>query len=448
MLIQKEKERVDVLKELELTKRHVEELKSKLQKEEAKVDSVFDHEENVKLVTHHLNVVKPLREDFSFYPSSNPGLVLLELKQAKSILTKTIHDLADSRASVELLNKKLANERIELQKTYEKLTMNCWKISSLEEELNQTKLRLHVAKCSEIKYAIDNPSDITREIQRQISETEHFMKIGEASKSEILRTISEIEQTKMLIRTIGMQLDAAIKIKEASKAAEAVALADINALLDQDNEEIILSFEEYASLLRKTRAAKEQSEKRVIDAMLELEEANLSKMYISKREEMARKEVIRNKKALNEAVQRVEAANIGKVAVEEALRKYRPEGHRRRPSINKSTMFKNPSHYRRGSRSLELNGMNLENEESNPVSVGQIVKSELLVAQESQVGMPKERNSVSLVKKPKQNGEGKSSTKREKPFGFGRVTHFLSEILNNKPAQKKYPTFNIGLDRL
>ncbi|OIW01366.1 hypothetical protein TanjilG_12906, partial [Lupinus angustifolius] len=398
-LILKERETQDVLKELEFTKRRVEELKSKLQKEEAKVKSVPYHEENVNLVTS-LNVVKPLSEDFTFYPSSNPGLVLMELKRAKLILTTKKHDLADRRACVELLNKKLAKERIELEKTRERLTLNCWKIFSLEEELNQNKLRLHMAKCSEIKYAIDDPSDITREIQRQISESEHFTKIGEAAKSELLRTISEIEQTKLLIKTNGMWLDAAIKIKEASKASEAVALADINALSDQDSEEVILSFEEYTALLCKAGAAKEQSEKRVIDAMLELDEANLSKMYISKREEIATKEVIRNKKALNEAVERVEAANRGKVAVEEALSKCRREGHKRRPSINKSTMFMNPTHYRRSSRSLELNGMNLENGESNLVSVGQILKSELLVPQESEAGMPTGRNSVLLDQMP------------------------------------------------
>ncbi|CAL0304396.1 unnamed protein product [Lupinus luteus] len=438
-LILKEKETEDVLKELLFTKRLVEELKSKLQKEEAKVKSVSDHEENVNLVTH-LNVVKPFREDFNSYHSSNPGLVLIELKRAKLILTKTMHDLADRRASVELLNKKLAKERIELEKTRERLALSCWKISSLEEELNQTKLRLHVAKCSEIQYAIDGPSDITREIQRKISKSEHFRKIGEASKSEISKTISEIEQTKMLIRTSDMWLDAAIKIKEASKASEAVALADVNALSDHDNEEVILSFEEYTALLCKARAAKEQSEKRVIDSMLELEEANLSKMYISKREEIAKEEVIRNKKALNEAVERVEAANRGKVEIEEALKKCRPEGHKSR--------LKNSSHNRRSSRSPELNGMNTENEESNPVSIGQIQKSQLLVPQETEAGMPKERNSGSLGHMPKENEEGKSCSKKRKPFGFGRVTHFFSKILKKHPTLKKYPTFNLGIDRL
>ncbi|KAK7285526.1 hypothetical protein RJT34_20300 [Clitoria ternatea] len=69
-------------------------------------------------------------------PSSAPGLILMELKQAKLNLNRTTNDIADVRALVESLNKKLEKERISLEKTHERLTQNTSKISSLEEELN------------------------------------------------------------------------------------------------------------------------------------------------------------------------------------------------------------------------------------------------------------------------------------------------------------------------
>ncbi|KAK7287129.1 hypothetical protein RIF29_00191 [Crotalaria pallida] len=448
-LILKERETLDVLQELESTKRLVEDLKSKLQKEESEAKSLSDHEEKENQVTQS-NVFQPLREDFILYPSSDPGLILMELKQAKLNLTKTNNDLADIRASIEYLNKKLKKERISLEKTRESLTQNTSKISYLEEELNQTRLRLQVAKESEIKCASDDPSDIKRELQQLISETEHFKKIREASKSKVLRAMSEIDKTKTMIRIAEIRLVAARKMKEASKATEAVALSEINALFNQNHEGVTLSLEEYTDLSCKARDAEEQSKKRVFDAMLEVDVAILSKMHISKRVEEATKEVKANKKALEETFQRVEAANRGKQAVEETLRKWQSEGHKRRLSIHNSTKFKNSSLRRRDSQLLDLNGMNLASEESKPVlkpspSIGQLLSRKLLVPQESEAGMPQERTSVSLGQMlGKQNNNPsfdrqveKENDKKQfcslrKKFGFARFSLLLSQKLKKK----------------
>ncbi|KAG5042199.1 hypothetical protein JHK87_006114 [Glycine soja] len=105
----------------------------------------------------------------------------MELKPAKFNLNRTTSDIADVRASVESLSKKLEKERLSLEKTRERLAQNSSKICSLEEELNQTKLKLLVAKDTDS----DNHSDITRELQRLSFE----------------QTMSEIEQTKAMIKT-------------------------------------------------------------------------------------------------------------------------------------------------------------------------------------------------------------------------------------------------------
>ncbi|TKY65711.1 WEB family protein [Spatholobus suberectus] len=163
-LVLKERETLDVLKELESTKRLVEDLKSKLQKEESEANlnlqmsvcdqkSVVEEKEEKENQVSQLNVLQSSREGFILYPSSAPGLILMELKQAKVNLTRTTNDLADIRASVESLNKKLEKERISLEKTRERLAQNSSKISSLEEELSQTRLRLQITKDAEIKGA-------------------------------------------------------------------------------------------------------------------------------------------------------------------------------------------------------------------------------------------------------------------------------------------------------
>ncbi|BAT97593.1 hypothetical protein LR48_Vigan11g047900 [Vigna angularis] len=475
-LILKERETLDVLKELESTKRLVENLKSKLQKEESeaklnfqtsvcnymctvKKDEKEDKENQVS------NVVQDLNEGCVPCHSSAPGLILKELEQAKLNLNRTTSDIADVRASVESLNKKLEKERLSLEKTRERLTQNSSKICCLEEELNQTKLKLLVAKDT----GLDNPSDIPKELHRLSSEAENFKRMGEAAKSEVSKAMSEIEQTKAMIKTAEIRLVAARKIKEAARAAEAAALAEIKALSHNDNspgecvqkhDGITLSFEEYNALTCKAREAEEHSKKRVVDAMLLVDEANVSKMDILKKVEEATEEVKTSKKALEEALERVEAANLGKLAVEEALRKWRSDSHRRRSSIHNSTKFKNayPSHYRKESRLLDVNGLNLVNDEAKPVlkptlSIGEILSRKLMMPEEYEAGERESvKGKVSLGQMlgrqnadassfdrqaEKENGQKQFSAKRKK-FGFGRFS-----LLLTKQQKKKKPTLNL-----
>ncbi|EXB92325.1 hypothetical protein L484_004646 [Morus notabilis] len=229
-LIVKERETLDVLKELEKTKLIMDELKQKLQKEASEVNSVQqanagetnvtpvlkeEEKENNVIEGGNLNSV----EGVCPYPSAAPGLILMELKQAKLNLSRTTTDLADIRSSVDSFNKKLEKERFALDKTRERLTQNSSKISSLEEELNQTKLKLQLAKDAESKGGSENPLDISKELHRLNSEVEQFKKVGEDARSEVLRATQEIEHTRTRIRTAEVRLVAARKMKEAARAA-------------------------------------------------------------------------------------------------------------------------------------------------------------------------------------------------------------------------------------
>ncbi|MED6194819.1 hypothetical protein PIB30_032031 [Stylosanthes scabra] len=475
-LMLKERETLGVLKELETTKRLVEDLRTKLLKEEAKAKA---KEDQPKLLNVRQQQASN-KEGFIPFPSSSPALILMELKQAKLNLTRTTNDLADVRASVESLNKKLEKERISVERTRERLSLNSLKISSLEEELKQTRLRIELAKLAEIKSASGDPSsDITRELHRLSSEKEHFKKIGEAAKSEVSRTMSEIQQTNSLITTAEIRLLAARKMKEAARAAEAAAIAEINALSSnhesspgencaEKNNGVTLSFEEYTALACRAQDAEEQSKKKVSIAMLEVDKANLAKESILKKAEEAMEELKSSKKVLDEAVERVEAANRGKLVVEEALRKWRSESNKRRSLTQNSTKFKTsyPSHHRRESLLLDVNGLNLVNDEAKPVlkptlSIGQMLSRKLLPRQEIEALLPGERspvkrkmslgqmlgkqNSDSSIdsQMEKENGQKQFSSKRKK-FGFGRFSLLLSK--QKKKNKKKKKKANVEFD--
>ncbi|KAL4272306.1 hypothetical protein GQ457_13G027070 [Hibiscus cannabinus] len=474
-LIVKERETLDVLKELETTKLTVEELKLKLQKEASGVNVTLEKnmDETKEAEKENLQVGHPnLAGSLSPHPQPAPSLILMELKQAKLNLSRTTNDLADIRGSVDSLNKKLEKERISLEKTRERLNQNSSKISSLEEELSQTRLKLQVAKDAEMKSGADNPLDISRELQRLSSEAEQFKKIGQAARSEVSRAISEIEQTKTRIKTTEMRLHAAKKMKEAARAAEAVALAEIKTLSRKESstgvpvqkaEGVTISFEEYNALMCKAQNAEELSTQKVVDAMVQVDEANVSKMEILKKVEEATEEIRTSKKALEEALNRVEAANKGKLAVEEALRKWRSEHGQKRRSVHNSTKFKNScsSHNRKDSRLFDVNGLNLISDDSTPVlkptlSIGQILSRKLLLPEDFENEMLAEKGTmkrkVSLgqmlgkqngdfitdsQKAERESGHKQFSGKRKK-FGFARFSLLLA-----KHNKKKKPTLNL-----
>lgn len=469
-LIVKERETLDVLKELEKNKTIIEELKQKLQKEASEVNLTFEsNTANGKISPVVEDADKEnhgnedgqctLVENANPLPSA-PGLILMELKQAKFNLGRTTNDLADVRASVEVFNKKLEKERMALEKTRERLSVNSSRITSLEEDINQTKLKIQLAKEVEHNGGSDIPLEISKELQHLSSEAEHFRKMGEAARLEVLKAASEIEETKIKIKTAEVRLVAARKMKAAARAAETVAIAEIKALSNHDGtsgdvQGVTLSFEEYSSLTRKAREAEQLSNTRVVDAMCIVDSANISKMEILQKVEEAAKEVKISKRALEEALNRVEAANKVKLAVEEALRKWRSDQGKKRHSVHNYTKFKNPSiaHPRRDPRLLDVKGLDLVNDGPAPVlkptlSIGQILSRKLLVPEEIEQevgGKNSVRQKVSLAQMlSKQNGDlrttrkiekennGKKFSAKRKKFGFARFSILLAKETKKK----------------
>ncbi|KAI3666914.1 hypothetical protein L6452_41955 [Arctium lappa] len=465
-LVVKERETLEVLKELEATKTTLEELKVKLQKESAAVELAVHNQFEEQRVVNDQNALEPQsgvrnqsaeprggndqnthepqsgvhnqfeepREgndenalepqsggDSLMCPSSAPGLILMELKQAKLNLTRTTNDLADIRATVESYNKKIEKERFALEKTRQRLSSNSAKTPSLEEDV-----------------------DLPRELHRLTSETEQFKKVGEVAKSEVLRAMNQIKQTKMRLKTAEIRLMGARKLTEAAKACEALARSEMKSISKSqtlsEGEGVTLSFEEYFSLKMKAREADEATNNRETKAMAGVEEAEISKTEILNRVEEATEEVKNSKRVLEEALRKAEAANNDKLKAEEALRKWRSDhGQRRKSTVQNSTKFKNSSN-RIGSHL----GSNVSGPVLRPtMSIGQILSRKLLLTEEnSEKSSVKRKVSLAqmLSKPPTNDGGGggggddggKRRSGKRKKFGFGRIS-----LLVAKPSKKK-----------
>lgn len=362
-LIVKELETLDVLEELGTTKRIVEELKRQLQKEALKCLTGHDFHSNEQQMS--TPAIKEMNKEnhrnmFNNYdqmvgcsspcPTSSPDLILMELKQAKVNLGKTIDDLGVIQNSVECLNKKMIKEKILLEKTRERLTSKFAGVSSLEEELKQIRVKPQIADDKEAYCAFENPPNISRDFKSMAGQ---HKRMAEAARSEVSQTVFMNEQTKASMKTAEMRWVAAKKMEEAAKAAEDVALAEIKALSSNERppeyilpepEKITFSFEERSPLISKGQKVEGLSMNNVVDAAkLRTDESNISKLAILKKLKEATEEVKHSKQALEEALNRVETANRKQIDFEEAFRRWIPE-HEQKGQALYNTIKRNDFH--------------------------------------------------------------------------------------------------------
>ncbi|KAM3392145.1 hypothetical protein ACQJBY_013338 [Aegilops geniculata] len=423
----KERETLDVLKQLESAKKIIADLKLKIQKKTAE-DALQPEEEKqqqqqesncslTEVPTAEPEVKKPeenaeaaeevqtAEPQVKQQPEGNagadvdmcvgldeqeqqqqqhPNMVLMELEQAKSNLNRTTGDLAAIRASIESLRNDIATEKVLVERSREKVSSDATLVSSLKEELDQTTQKLQTLK--DLQRRREDPSDIFFEIKRMTTEIEQLRNAANASKSEAMMLAAEIEQTKATIGTAEVRCLAPKKMEEAARAAEALALAEIKALLCneasagglQGTDGVSLSVEEYSELASIAREADENSRNKIAAAMVHVDEANQSKSESLTRLEEAKMEVEGCKKALQEALKRVETANRRKFAVEETLRRCRSEtGHKRR-SFGGSPKFKTAAHrHRDDSHCMDIIDVS-DNSMKPTLSIGQILSMKLM----------------------------------------------------------------------
>uniref|UniRef100_A0ACD5YMC6 Uncharacterized protein n=1 Tax=Avena sativa TaxID=4498 RepID=A0ACD5YMC6_AVESA len=381
----KERETLDVLKELESTKKIIAELKLKIQREETETSPKAEKsDEGSELLLAESNEEQPenivMDEGHLLQPSA-----LMEFELVKENLSRTTGDLAAIRATVEALRDSIGKERTLLDSGREKLTSDAALISSLESELDQTSQKLQTLK--DLQTRREHPSDIFIEIKKMASEVRQLRSMADASKSEAVMLTAEIEQAKASIGTAEARCIAAKKMEEAARAAEAVALADIKALLSSESssegsssvsDAVTLSVEEYAMMHSKAQEADHNSRKKVQEVMLQVDVANSSECDSVRKLEDAKLDVEECKKALQEALERAEAANHGKLAVDDIVRRWRCESGHKRRSIGGSPKFKNAGYRRKHSHNIDVVSDISSSSSFKPtLSIGQILTMKL-----------------------------------------------------------------------
>ncbi|CAL5084688.1 unnamed protein product [Urochloa decumbens] len=389
----KERETLDVLKELESTKKVIADLKMRIKNEEPATFSISEEmgqavapieEGTTEKMSENVEPEVQTAGQDAQLQQAHGSSVLKGLEQAKANLNKTTSDLVAIRACIESLQNDIAKERVLVERGRDKVCGNTTLISSLEDELDRTSQKLQTLR--DLQSRRQDPSDIFIEIKKMTSELEQLRNTANASKSEAVMLAAEIEQMRASIATAEMRCLAARKIEEAARAAEALALADIKILLSteassaeclQGTDGVNLSLEEYCELGAKAQEVDECSRKKIKAAMAQVDEANHSESCSLRKLEEAQLQVDECKKALQEAQKRVDAANRGRIAVEEALHRCRSAtGHKRR-SFHDHPKFKHPAPHCKDSHNLDI--MDVSKDPLRPtLSIGQILSMKLM----------------------------------------------------------------------
>ncbi|XP_062186466.1 WEB family protein At2g38370-like [Phragmites australis] len=460
----KERETLDMLKELESTKKVIADLRLKIQNEGAGTFFLSEETGQAKGPIAQPEEKQPENAETDVDMGSldeqllqrTPGSsVLKELEQAKANLNRTTSDLAAIRASVESLRNDIEKEKVLVERSREKVCSNTAQISSLEDELDRTTQKLQTLR--DLQRRCEDPSDIFIEIKKMASELEQLRNASNASKSEAILLAAEIEQIKASIGTAEVRCLAAKKMEEAARAAEALALTEIKVLLSneasaedlQRRDGVSLSVEEYLELAAKAQEADESSRKKVEAATFQVDEATQSESDSLRKLEEAKLQVQECKMALQEALKRVGAANQGKLAVEAALHRCRSAtGHKRR-SFHDPPKFKNAAHHYKDSLNMDI--VDISKASLKPtLSIGQILSMKLMgpdgydksvrddTSETSNVSLGQILNRRRAVVYSSDATAHKKLSGKRKKFAFTGLSVFLAKQAKSKKKKRSY----------
>jgi hypothetical protein len=350
--------------------------------------------------------------------AKDQDITLVELDKMRENLNKATQETTYLAGAVEPLREELERESAMLEETRKRVAKTSAAVASLEAELNQTRQAIKSRQYGE-RQSKEAMTELPRALQQAVAEADKANIEAEAAREDMRKAKEEAAQSEAASSTAESRLQAAIKMAEAARASEVMALARIDAMNQSESivgyseartPSITLSFNEYFSLNSEVHEAEELADKRVAAAIAQIDAAKDSEWEILKRLDEANKEIIARREALQVASQKAERANAAKLIVEDQLRKWRAQNGQHRKAGDLATVAKRygashnrVSNWKNHAYSHPNNVDNSNEQENMPVmpvtSLGQVLSMKASMPNKFDDERPLDKRLVSKKKK-------------------------------------------------
>ncbi|KAE8674517.1 Protein WEAK CHLOROPLAST MOVEMENT UNDER BLUE LIGHT 1 [Hibiscus syriacus] len=378
-----EEAKIKVLKELENTKRLVEEMKLSLERAQTEENQAKQDSELAKLrmqemkqgIANEASVAAKTQLEEQESLMIERDITVKKAKEAVSAskeFEKMVEDL-----SIELITTKEVLEsahvahleaeerRITVAVARDQYTLR-WKkdlklevdslkatVRSLKSELEKEKSKLEKTQSEATIVQPGKMTDLPKELQQAAQEAEKAKSFAQMAREALCKAKEEAEQAKGEASSIESRLLVTQKETEAAKVSKKLALAAIKALQASESAHntnnvdssrgATFSIEEYYDLNKRAYEFEAQINTRMAAVKSRIEVAKQSQSKSLEKLEDVNKEMSERMEAQRIAMERAEKAKQGKLSVEQELRDWRAQHEQQRMATESNRGQRTPS---------------------------------------------------------------------------------------------------------